>query len=314
MTPSPLFSILIANYNNGRYLREAINSVIAQTYSKWEIIIVDDYSNDESISIYKELELNDKIKIFFNEKNEGVGVTKRKLTDLACGDILAFLDPDDTITTNALQLMVDVHLSLPEISLAYSTHFLCDSDLNIIKINDTVGPIATGETYFTNTNGKRVSAFASFKRDKYELTSKINPSYLSAEDQDLYYKLEEVGEFIYIDEPLYYYRQHPGGISTGKNVMNAMRWHNVVRRDTYVRRLRSKSAKNLTKKALAIHHEKFYYWQACIEFENKKIASMYYSLFISFYHGGLYNSIEKIKFLFKPLKYLFNKKVSISKE
>ena len=48
----PLFSILVANYNNGRYLQEAIDSILAQTYDNWEVILVDDKSTDDSPVIY----------------------------------------------------------------------------------------------------------------------------------------------------------------------------------------------------------------------------------------------------------------------
>ncbi|MBQ4478004.1 MAG: glycosyltransferase family 2 protein [Bacteroidales bacterium] len=56
MNANPLFSVLIANYNNGKYLMEVINSVYAQTYTNWEIILVDDASTDNSRELYKELE------------------------------------------------------------------------------------------------------------------------------------------------------------------------------------------------------------------------------------------------------------------
>ena len=52
MTIQPLFSVLIANYNNGKYLMDAIESVRSQTYSKWEIILVDDASTDNSADLY----------------------------------------------------------------------------------------------------------------------------------------------------------------------------------------------------------------------------------------------------------------------
>lgn len=62
MKANSLFSVLIANYNNGKYLMEGINSVYAQTYTNWEIILVDDASTDNSKEIYKELE-KDAIKL-----------------------------------------------------------------------------------------------------------------------------------------------------------------------------------------------------------------------------------------------------------
>ena len=74
----PLFSVLIANYNNGKYLMEAIESVRQQTYTNWEIILVDDASTDNSKDIYRELENDSRIHIFYNEQNKGCGYTKRR--------------------------------------------------------------------------------------------------------------------------------------------------------------------------------------------------------------------------------------------
>ena len=55
MTSSPLFSVLMANYNNGRYLLDAVNSVREQSYDHWEIVIVDDGSTDSSEDVFKTL-------------------------------------------------------------------------------------------------------------------------------------------------------------------------------------------------------------------------------------------------------------------
>ena len=95
MTNQPLFSVLIANYNNGKYLMDAIESVRQQTYTNWEIILVDDSSTDNSHELYKELEQDERIHIFLNNQNRGCGYTKHRCAELANGEICGFLDPDD---------------------------------------------------------------------------------------------------------------------------------------------------------------------------------------------------------------------------
>ena len=64
-----MFSVLIANYNNGRYLQEAIDSVFSQTYTDWEIVIVDDASTDNSADIYRRNGSDSRIRIFHNWTN-----------------------------------------------------------------------------------------------------------------------------------------------------------------------------------------------------------------------------------------------------
>ena len=89
----PLFSVLITNYNNGRYLQEAIDSVLAQTYTNWEIILVDDKSTDNSFEIYEKYKDDGRFKIYYNEVNMGCGYTKHRCAELASGELCGFLDP-----------------------------------------------------------------------------------------------------------------------------------------------------------------------------------------------------------------------------
>jgi len=218
---SPKFSVLIANYNNAPYLEAALTSVFAQTYSNWEIIIFDDKSTDHSESIYEKYNQNDKIKIFRHVQNMGCGQTKHDAAQVAEGTILGFLDPDDKIAPHALETMVKTHQEHPEASLVYSSFYFCDEALNIVKQAEKFGALPTGKT---NLEADKISHFATFKKSAYQQTEGINPNYQRAVDKDLYYKLEEIGNVVYIDEPLYYYRIHEGGISTLKNIKKAKIW------------------------------------------------------------------------------------------
>ena len=91
----PLFSVLIANHNHGDYLMDALESVKAQTYTCWEIVIVDDDSTDNSLELYNELEKDPRIRVFRNNENRGCGYTKRRCLEMAQGELCGFLDADD---------------------------------------------------------------------------------------------------------------------------------------------------------------------------------------------------------------------------
>src|ERR1700690_716768 len=99
------FSVLIANYNNGKYFKDCYDSLISQTYNNWEEIILDYKSTDDSLEVIKTLIKEDeRFKLFENEKNYGCGYTKRKCAELATGEICGFVDPDDAIVPEALEL------------------------------------------------------------------------------------------------------------------------------------------------------------------------------------------------------------------
>jgi len=239
MSEKPLFSVLIANYNNGKYIEEAIASVIAQTNTNWEIILVDDASTDSSHGLYKHYADDNRIKVFYNETNQGCGYTKRKCVELASGEICGFLDPDDKLATNALGIMVQLHQEQPDCSLIYSTlyEFTCRNE--DLKIGGG-GKIEDWEDYLINSQ-YGVCAFATFKKSFYNKTIGIDPSLVSAVDCDLYYKLEEVGKLYFINEPLYYFRaDNTNSISIGSdykvkssylNMMIAS-WNGIIRRIT----------------------------------------------------------------------------------
>lgn len=225
----PLFSVLIANYNNGKYLMDAIESVRQQTYTNWEIILVDDGSTDNSHELYKELEKDARIHIFLNDQNRGCGYTKRRCAELANGEICGFLDPDDALTSEAIEKMVNIHLLYSNVSLAFSQRYITDDLLHPIEITPSENiqlPLSI-QNYF---DAGIVSHFVTFKKSLYDKTEGISAEQHKSVDMDLYFKLEEVGDFYFLPEPLYYYRLGTGNnISFGDgNEIKALCWEYIA--------------------------------------------------------------------------------------
>lgn len=91
-----LVSVIMPAYNCEKYIEEAINSVLFQTYSNLELIVIDDGSKDNTVKIIERLIKKDsRVKFYKNEKNLGVSATRNKGISLANGDWIAFLDSDD---------------------------------------------------------------------------------------------------------------------------------------------------------------------------------------------------------------------------
>lgn len=230
-----LFSILIANYNNGVFFRNCYDSIISQIYKNWEVIIVDDCSTDNSVQEIKNIIGNDnRFKIYTNDKNYGAGYTKKKCIDLAKGDICGFLDPDDAIDSNAIDIMVKHHSESPEVGLCYSNMYICDENLTILHEKKTKQAVNKSPNFY-NFHAV-ISHFATFKRKVYLETEGLMPNLKRAIDQDLYLKLYDKADVLHINIPLYLYRIHKGGISTFDNADNAYFWHWNVCIDTAKRR------------------------------------------------------------------------------
>ncbi len=235
MNALPLFSVLVANYNNGIYLDDAIGSVYRQTYHHWEIIVVDDCSTDKSKEILKKYETDSRIHIYYNDCNYGCGYTKRRCAELAKGEVLGFLDPDDTLEPCALEVMVSVHKKDDTLSMVYSRHNIVDESLNIISVSTQQRRIPEGSSFLEGEGG--ISHFVSFKASSYRKTPGIDAEFLRAVDHDMYYMLEEVGNVEFVDKVLYNYRINTGqNISLGNNVDKAYLWHIVGMIDSCRRR------------------------------------------------------------------------------
>ena len=102
-----LVSIVLPVYNGEKYLAAAIQSVLSQTYSNWELLIVDDGSKDNSAAICDGFSVkNPRIKVF-HQSNSGVNSARAKAVDDTIGDFLVFLDADDTLSPDALEYLVE---------------------------------------------------------------------------------------------------------------------------------------------------------------------------------------------------------------
>lgn len=99
------FSIIVPVYNVEKFLRESLDSIISQTLKDFEVICVNDGSTDNSLEILKEYANNDsRIKVI-SQENQGQGVARNNAIDIAQGKYLLFVDPDDFIESNTLEVL-----------------------------------------------------------------------------------------------------------------------------------------------------------------------------------------------------------------
>ena len=112
----PLVSVLMTAYNREKYIAEAIESVLASTYTHFELIIVDDRSADQTVSIAKEYETRDqRIKVYVNEENLGQFPNRNKAATYARGKYIKYLDSDDRLYDFSLDYCVNMMEKNPEL-------------------------------------------------------------------------------------------------------------------------------------------------------------------------------------------------------
>ena len=101
-----LVSIIMPSYNTTSFIAESIQSVLAQSYKDWELIIVDDCSSDNTDQVVKPYLSDERIKYYKNEKNSGAAVSRNRAIREAKGKWIAFLDSDDLWMPEKLQKQV----------------------------------------------------------------------------------------------------------------------------------------------------------------------------------------------------------------
>lgn len=126
----PYVSIITPSYNSSKYIRETVDSVKKQTFTNWEMIIVDDCSKDNSREILKELASADsRIKVILLEKNSGAAVARNTAIEAAKGKYIAFLDSDDLWLPQKLEKQLDF-MEKNGIVFSFTKYDVMDEDGN----------------------------------------------------------------------------------------------------------------------------------------------------------------------------------------
>lgn len=143
----PFFSVVIPLYNKEHFVENTIQSVLNQTYTDFEIIIVNDGSTDNSLEIVnKNIESFKDAKII-NQENKGLSATRNKGVIRAKGEVIAFLDADDMWHPDFLKHIYNLYITFPEASL-YGTDYLEKySDKNILEPKKNINTNLKNESF-----------------------------------------------------------------------------------------------------------------------------------------------------------------------
>ncbi len=246
------FTVLIAHYNNSLYFKDCFKSLTQQVYPHWDAIILDDGSlESEKKAIKAVIEGDRRFKYYENDKNAGVGITKRKLIELATGDICGFVDPDDAILPMAIENCMKVFRNKKRAVLVYSKFMKCDDNLKPLSPFRSAMQVINNDPFFFNYP-VQIAHFVAFRKDIYETTEGINNDLKIAEDQDLYLKMYEKGSVYFINDINYLYRTHSGGISQNENREKSHEYFAKVIFNTMKRR----NIKSINGKNIPDHYDK----------------------------------------------------------
>lgn len=226
--------LVVANYNNGRFLQALVDSVRAQTLDDWHLYIVDDCSTDDSAAYFVPFAEDDRITVIQLTQNGGATHAFKVGIEAGQADLIGLIGADDALEPRAVERMSVPFENDPELACAYSECMDCDANLKPLSKRDHAQPLDPNQSVFEQLYS--IFNFIVFSRAAYEQTDGLDGSLRRAMDHDLILRLEEVGTFAFVPEVLYRYRTHDGGISQGGNWMLAELYSLLARINAYERR------------------------------------------------------------------------------
>tara|TARA_B100000315_G_C14508419_1_gene555787 strand:- start:210 stop:1205 length:996 start_codon:yes stop_codon:yes gene_type:complete len=204
-------------YNGSQYLSETIHSIINQTYSEFEIIIIDDASNDNSIDIISKFK-NERIILRQNDSNLGQAESENIGLRMAKGTYIARMDQDDLMMPDRLEKQVQFLDSHPDIAAVGSQYYCIDSSGNLIKkLRWPVG-IEANLFYIISGNVPIGDPGVLYRKDVILNLGGYSTKYIPSEDYDLWlrmylngYRCDNIADF------LTKYRIHSSQVSVVNN-------------------------------------------------------------------------------------------------
>jgi glycosyltransferase involved in cell wall biosynthesis len=205
---TPAVSIIMNCYNSEKYLKEAIDSVYAQTYKDWEIIFWDNGSSDGSAAIAKHYDK--KIKYYRTEQNVYLGEARTKAIGKASGRYIAFLDCDDIWLHEKLMKQVALLETDPSIDFIHSNCYTLNMDTGGKKLMYSE-PQPQGYIFKYQLSCYRISLLTAIVRKTAfdRLDSLFDENLQYGEEMDVFLRLFYKSKTYYMNEPLAIYRVHP---------------------------------------------------------------------------------------------------------
>lgn len=204
----PVISVIVPCYNQGKYLAETLNSIVNQTFTNWECIIVNDGSSDCTPEIAKLFCVKDSRFHYIEQQNQGLATARNNGIKASVGEYILPLDADDLIDPTYIEKAIKHFQEHPNTSIVY-----CRAKLFGAVNQDWDLPQYNFESFIWMNC---IFCSAVFKRADYDETIGYNPNMkYGFEDWDLWLSILSKDSIVYqIDEPLFFYRKKNQSMTT----------------------------------------------------------------------------------------------------
>jgi alpha-1,3-rhamnosyltransferase len=210
MDNSLLVSVIIPCYNHEKYVSEALESVFNQTYKNIELIVIDDESKDDSVSVVKEIQKRYPF-TFITQENMGVCKTLNKAISLSKGEYIALLASDDYWDLSKIEKQIECLNSNPDSEFCFTQAMEFDTH-NIAHRKIFPKSLLSGKVLNQVFLRQHVPAGSMmFSRRLFDKLGGFDEN-LKEEDWDFVIRSAAITEFSAVNEPLFYYRSHETNI------------------------------------------------------------------------------------------------------
>lgn len=203
MSGKPLVSVLMTSYNRENYIAQSIESVLKSSYNNFELIIVDDHSQDRTVEIAQSFAAKDmRVKVHVNEHNLGDYLNRNKAASYAKGKYLKYLDSDDIIYSHGLTVMVSSMEEFPDAGIGLSS-------------KDLIGPLPVAlsprdsylENFFGGGHFDRAPGSAIINKEVFEKVGGFTGKRMIG-DYELWMKIAMKYDTVIMPMYLYWSRNH----------------------------------------------------------------------------------------------------------
>lgn len=210
MKPAPKVSVFIPTYNYGAFLDEAIQSILGQTFTDYELIIVDNCSTDNTEELVQKYLTDPRVSYYKNETNVGLVGNWNRCLELVRGEYLKMLCADDRLHPQLLEKFVRVMDENPQVAIVGS-HCEAFGDYSFCRVSPFVG-LVTGnyvrQLLLGDVNVLRNPTVTMFRNKDAKKAGKFHMQLKKLADREYYMRLLNLGDCYVVPDSLSYVRQH----------------------------------------------------------------------------------------------------------
>lgn len=226
----PAVSVIMPVYNAERYVGTAIKSILNQSFTDFEYLIVNDRSSDRSLQILEQYAQRDRrIRLIYPD-TPGYAAALNTMLQEANGELIARMDADDIACPQRLALQVEFLRKHPKVVCVGGSHYLIDQDGRLLTYLELPTDHQSIEEKALAGHGSICHPSVMMRASALNAIGGYNPDLVPAEDLDLWLRLGEVGELANLNEPLLKYRLHLQSVSETKGQLQRQKAEEACQR------------------------------------------------------------------------------------